>query len=84
MDIRTGIAYTEQSNTEAPKTPDAEATPQSLGVRMRGRKPSDDPPIKERSTYDRKNVVEVRETSEPQEARRREIIPAEVKQKESP
>ena len=51
---------------------------------MRGRKPSDDPPIKERSAYDRNNVVEVRETSEPQEARSREIIPAEVKQKESP
>ena len=58
--------------------------PQALGVRMRGRKPSDYPPIKERSAYDRINVVEVRETSEPQEARRRERIQAEVKQEESP
>ena len=49
-----------------------------------GRKPSDDPPIKERSAYDHNHVVEGRETSELQEARSREIIPAEVKQKETP
>ena len=67
-----------------PKTPDAEATPQVLGVRMRGRKPSDYPPIKERSAYDRINVVEVREASEPQELRSRERIQAEVVQKEAP
>ena len=47
-DIITGTAYTEHSNTEAPKTPDVEATPQALGVRKRGRKPSDYPPIIER------------------------------------
>ena len=51
---------------------------------MIGREPSDYPPIKERSAYDRNNGVEVREILEPQEARRRERIPAEVKQKESP
>ena len=83
-DVITSTAYSEHSNTEAPKTPDAEATPQALGVRMRGSKPSDYPSIKERSAYDRINVVEVRETSEPQESRRRERIQAEVKQKESP
>ena len=47
-DVITGNAYTEHSNPEAPKTPDAEATPQALAVRKRGRKPSDYPPIKER------------------------------------
>ena len=51
---------------------------------MRGRKPSDYPPTKERSAYDRINVVEVRETSEPQEPRSRERIQAEVVQKEAP
>ena len=51
---------------------------------MRGRKPSDYPPIKERSAYNRSNVVEVRETSEPQEPRSRERIQAEVVQKEAP
>ena len=30
-DIRTGTANPEHSNTEAPKTPDAEATPRVLG-----------------------------------------------------
>ena len=49
-----------------------------------GKKPSDNPPIKERSAYDRSNVVEVRETSEPQEPRSRERIQAEVVQKEAP
>ena len=73
-DVITGTAYSEHSNTEAAKAPDAEATPQALGVRMRGRKPSDYPPIKKRSAYDRINVVEVRETSAPQESRRRERI----------
>ena len=39
---------------------------------------------KEKSAYDRINVVEVRETSEPQEPRSRERIHAEVVQKEAP
>ena len=63
--------------------PDAEATPQSLGVRMR-KEAQRRTTHKERRAYDRNKVAEGRETSEPQEVRRREIIPAEVKQKESP
>ena len=64
--------------------PDPEATPQALGVRDERKEAKRLSTHKERSAYDRINVVEVRETSEPQETRRREKIQAEVKQKESP
>ena len=48
------------------------------------KEPSDNPPRKERSAYNCINVVEVRETLEPQKPRSRERIQVEVVQKEAP